>query len=211
MKNGIKKVLLTLTLSVVSLFSFAQATNKFYNSVEDYQNKKPLDGYEIQANSWRMVMGSESFEVKENGTSDRKKLSKLPADLFTYGGSLMRRYDGHCYYVLIAGPVCYYILKNEAEVYGNGSQFFVSHIPNIDANGRDIGGTPSDYYSETITGEINKLKSKVLEKYLTQYALLESYEKDKPKREAKDSKDAYFTKEVNRVVKYLLLINEKMK
>lgn len=195
-----------------SLMTIGQTNNKFYASIEDYKNNKPMDGYEIGMNSWRMTMGSESFELKENGTSDRKKLSKLPADLFTYNNSLMRRFDGHCYYVLISGPICYYILKNEADVYkGANNNFMVAHIPNFDANGKDIAGNPDDYYSETIAGEISKLKNKILEKYLTQHSLLESFEKDKPKREAKDSKDSYNTKEIARVVKYLGMINEKMK
>lgn len=206
-----KTQLLAFAFTIASLFSFAQTNNRFYATLEDYKNNKFIEGYEISSSSWRMTLGSESFEVKQNGTSDRKKLSALPSDLFKYNNCLMRRYEGHCYYVLVAGHISYYILKNEAEAYGNNNVFMIAHIPNFNAEGKDVAGNPDDYYSETINGEIKKLKNKTLEAYLTQHNLLSDFEKDKPKREFKDSKDSYTTKEVNRIVKYLVMINEKLK
>lgn len=184
MKNQIKRSLFTVFAILISSLIFGQSNNKFYASLENFINEKPIDGYEIIEGSYGMTLGLKSFKIKTGSETKRTKLSNLPSELYTYQGNLMRTYKGTCYLVLVAGPICYY-----AEHHNNGYQL----------------------YSETMSGNLNKFSQKIIEKYLKQYNLLESYEKEKPKREFKDSSNDYFNKVVARNIKYFHLINERAK
>lgn len=212
MKIQFRKKIFTILVSFATLLTFGQENNKFYASIDDYNNNKPISGYDIVSS----ISGSENFKVKTNGgEAEKMKVSKFPSDFFTYDGVLLRRFDGNSYYVLVNGSLCYYLMKNEADVFKakvkGEVRYIVNRVENTDAQGNYISKTPSDYYSEKLTGEISKLKEKVLEKYLTQYALLDSYEKEKPKREAKDNVNGYHSKEVAHKVKFINTINEKAK
>ena len=183
MNKQIKKTLLTVIASVATVIAIAQPNNKFYASLEDYKNKKPMEGFEIEDRSWKTNLGSQALKIKKGNETETVKVSKLPSDLFTYNGYLIKAFDGNCYIVLSSGKkLCYY------------SSYEYQAI---------------QYYSETITGELKKFKEKAFEKYLEEYSLLESYKKDKPKREAKDNVNEYFNKTIMRNVKYFDLINAK--
>lgn len=117
------------------------------------------------------------------------KLSKFPSKIFTYSKFdsqfyLMKTYKSRSYIVLSYGKLCYYAM---------------------------YASQGKRYYSETIDGKRKKFSAKVLEKYLEQYNLLASYEKDKPKREFKDNVNEYYNKVINWQIKYFDLLNEKMK
>jgi hypothetical protein len=184
MKKLIRIQLLTFAAIITSILSYGQSGGKFYSTFENFKNDQPMAGYEIEEGSWSMTLGSESVKLKTADGTERKNVSKLPAELFTYGDNLMRGYDGKVWLVLVAGKMSYYAKKVANEDQG---------------------------YSEGITGEIIKFKDSAFEKILEQYGLLEAYENDKPKREKKDSVNDYFNKRVSRKIKYFKLINEKMK
>jgi hypothetical protein len=195
----------TLSLFLVSHFSNAQ---NFYKSIADYNAGKPMENVMVASGSWRMVMGRETVELEKDKTTERTKLSNLPSELFTYNGKLMRVYDGHLYYVLVEGKYCYYVMKNESQVTGNCPSFFIYHEVQLDPNGKDIGNV-RDYFSESITGEIDKLKNKKLKDFLKEKGLDTQFDTEEPKREKKDSKDSFISKEINRNAKFIAVLNSK--
>lgn len=179
-----KKKLLLLILVLFVFVGVSQTNNKFYATIEDYQNDKAIEDFEIQAGTWEMNLGVESFKIISLGDVTRKKLENLPSSFFTYDDVLLRNYNGHCYIVLVYGNLCFYSLYNL-----NQKQF----------------------YSNTIAGDLKKYKSKLLKSYLVKYNLLESYQKAKPKREFTDDANSYFAKITARDVNYFRLVNGKMK
>lgn len=206
MKKVVFLPMIFLLLLLVTDVTKAADPNRFYNSPEDYKNNKPLEGVKIIEGSWRMVMGSESLEIEKDGKKERVKTKDLPSKWYTEdNGMLMRIDDGNVYFVVIEGPLCYYIRRVESRVsYDGPGKFYFSRLSREDHAARD-------YYSEGITGEIKKLKDSDLEGYLEKYNFTEEYKADKPKREKKDDVDDFITKGKNRIAKYILLVNEKMK
>jgi hypothetical protein len=184
MKKIIRKAVLSVLGVFTTLLVVGQANNKFYASIEDYKNNKPISGYDIQESSWLEVLGKESIKVTTASGTEKMSMSKLPSELYTYRDMLIRAYKGKSYIVLVEGPLCYY-----ASYSTNAIQF----------------------YSETIAGDLKDFSEKVFKKILDQHGMKTAYEKDKPKREMKDSVDDYFNKTVNRNIKYFKLLNEKLK
>jgi hypothetical protein len=168
--------LLTFVIFMTTLVALGQTTNNFYTTLDDYYQNKPIEGFTIAENSWSMSMGSESYDLTNGSCTQKTKLEKLPSDLYTYRGYLMRTYEGHSYRVLALGALCFYYMQNP-----------------------DYHG---DFYSETISGEIKKLKRKTFEGYLSKYNLSEDFKSDKKKREFKDT---------NLIARYFRIINEKIK
>lgn len=170
---------------------------RFYNSYEDYLKNKPANDIRIKRGShvWGTLGGEALRLIDKNGEVDRSSLSKLPTSLFTYRGdgsggvSLHRVNNGYLYYIMRVGNICLY-----------------SHIENT-----GNGGTKDVlYYSEGgINADIKKFKENDLEGWLEKASLLESYKKDAPKREFKDDKSDYYTKEVARYLKYIDILNKK--
>ena len=115
----------------------------------------------------------------------------------------MRVFDGDIYYVLVDGKICHYVKRSEGQVgySGPGTLIITRYSPD--------DKLPGDYFSETINGEIKKLKGKDLDKLLEQYGLKDQYDADKVKREAKDSVDGYNSKGITKTSKYIKLINAK--
>ncbi len=174
-------------LSLIAFFCmegiYAQTENLFYASVEDYKNEKPIEGYSIVDNSYSSVFGSAWMKIIKDGVEEKKKIKDLPSIYFTYNKWFIRVCDNTLYIVLVEGPLCYY-----AKYFYNSDQ----------------------YFSETITGELNGFSERALTKYLKQYNLLDSFEKDNPKRKFKDNVNDYFNKRVEWYKKYFVLLNEKM-
>lgn len=178
-----KKPISTLFIVLIAAFVFGQ-NGKFYASLDDFKNDKPASGVEVVNGSWQMLLGSESIKVVSGGKTDRQKISNLPYDFFTYDNGLMMRNGGKMYMVLVTGPFCLYTLfTRQADL----------------------------HYSETIKGEVMSFNEGKLKKYLEQYGLLEAFKKDKPKREMRDNVDDYFNKQVDWYIKYIKLLNQKMK
>src|SRR6267142_2785128 len=104
-----KKLLILILVILVPLFGSAQnakSINKFFKSYEDYKADKPVDG--VSLNAWKEF--SSSVEMTENGTKQKIKVSKLLYPWFvTSEGFLMRVFDGDLYYVLVEGPLSFYI------------------------------------------------------------------------------------------------------
>jgi len=73
---------------------------------------------------------------------------------------------------------------------------------------RNIVPYPTEYYSMTIRGDIEKLKEGDFKKMLETKNLKQNFEKDKPKREFKDTVDGYLCKLTRRTVKYVRLYNQ---
>jgi hypothetical protein len=198
-----QKSMLTFLAILMTSFTYGQpetdASGKFYNSYQDYLDKKPIPGIDVYG------VGLGSVEVKNNGIPEKFKDTKLPSAFFTNSnGMLMRAFEDYMYYVLVDGPLCYYLKRVEGIVnITPQGQFSYSR------NYRD--DVTFDYYSETTSGEIKKLKDKVLDSYLEKYNLTAQYKSDKPKREMEDNVDDYKSKLKNRTAKYIKLINEKMK
>ncbi len=188
MKTKSRKNLLSALFIVFSIVTFGQTENRFYKTLEDYINDKPIAGFEIVSNSYNYVavvgISTESFKVLKNGQKEKMELSKLPSELYTYGRSLSRTYDGSTYIVLAVGHYCYYIQQHDNSI---------------------------KKYSESIKGDLKKFKEGWLEDELEKNGLLEDYKKDKPHRETHETESTWLTKIVSRDVKYINLLNEKLK
>jgi hypothetical protein len=170
---------------------------RFYNTLQDYVNNKPLEDYKIKSGSYMWgTIGGESFKlIDKNGNIEKEKLSKFPSSLFTYRGEyatsfdLYRAFENEAYKIVTVGNIWLYTHRQAT---GNGGE-------------KDVL-----YYSEGgISGEINKFKENDLEGWLEKAGLLEDYKKDNPKREFKDDKSDFYTKEVSRYIKYIDILNKK--
>ncbi len=198
-----QKSILTFLAILITSLTYGQpetnATGKFYNSYQDYIDNKPIPEIDVYS------IGLGSVEVKNNGIPEKLKDTKLPSAFFTNSnGMLVRVFEEYMYYVLVDGPLCYYLKRVEG---------IVSITPQGQFSyGRNFRDDVSfDYYSETISGEIKKLKDKVLDAYLEKNNLTAQYKSDKVQREASDTVDGYRSKHKNKTAKYIKLINKKMK
>ncbi len=203
MKKQIFLTLLVLTTTLVNsqiMVTAGKHQYKFFKSFEDYKLDKPVDG--IKVNSCK---GS-SVEYTENGTKQKVKSSKLPYLWFCNNeGMLMRVFDGDLFYVVVDGAITFYIKANEGTISKPDNSDYI-------INGKFSDSYPTEYYSLTPNGSIEKLKDKVLDEYLEKYKLTSQYENDSVyKREAKDCVMCWANKKTNKKIKYIKLINEKMK
>lgn len=201
-----KKIFLTLFV-ITSMFVNAQITitagkhqYKFFKTYEDFKTDKPVDGIKINNCS-----GS-TIEYTENGVKQKSKASKLPHSWFCNNeGMLMRVFDGDLYYVVADGALTFYIKVGDGTVSKPDNSDYV-------IGGKFTDSYPTEYYSLTPNGTIEKLKDKVLEEYLEKYNLTSQYENDPAyKREKKDCVMCWANKKTNKKIKYIKLINEKMK
>lgn len=199
-----RKVVYSLLAVVLTTFCYSQTDkskqNRVYTSYEDYKSGKSVD--DVLINN----VDKSGVELLKNGVKEKFKASKFPYPYFTKdNGMLMRIFDGDMYYVLVEGALCYYIKIKDGQVsYSGPGTFYVNRYMPSDY-------VPTDYYSETLTGEIKKLKDSEFENYLEKQGLKSQYESDKVKREAKDSVDDYKIKLKNKLAKYFRLLNEKLK
>lgn len=199
-----KKSILTLVLGLLSLISFSQTAtkderaNQFFNSAEDYLNKRAVDG--VKLIKWKEY--SSTVEFSENGTTQKVKDSKLTYPWFcNANGTPIRVFDGNLYYALAIGPICFYIKNNEGAVNEYGS-----------ISGKFSDSWPNEYYSLTPTGPIEKLKPKILDEYLEKYKLKSQFDNDPSfKREMKDCVLCWQDKKTRKMIKYVKILNEKMK
>lgn len=212
------RLLITLILAFIANVTFAQASytvtsdgkdyvvtigkyaNKFFKSYEDYVAGTPIDGVKLKE------LKESSFKYTENGTDQKVKASKSPYAWFcNEDGILMRIFDGDIYYMLVDGPISFYIKVSDGKVW------------KPDCCDYNIGGNlsnsyPPEYCSLTPNGPIEKLKENFLDEYLTKYNLKTAYDKDpKYKREARDCVMCWQVKKSNKQIKYIKLLNEKMK
>ena len=189
MKKLSKTSILVMLLLLLSAFAFGQENNKFYATIEDYKNNKPISGYELVSNSYIGYKIVESFKVSNAGEIKKMKLSQLPSELYTYDSQLCRTYDKACAIVVVEGPLCCYIYKGTRQ-----------HL----------------WTSETISGkfvnDIDDLKYQGTKyrELLSKYNLLQNYNDDNPSRKFKDSPSSYATKLAERDIKYIQLLNEKI-
>jgi len=163
---------------------------KFYNSLEDFANNKPMGDLRIENASYDRAFG-ESYKIMDkNGDVKKVKISDFPTALYTYNGDeLYRAFKKEAYRFLAVGNVCLY-----------------AHLETV-GNGYDKDKL---YWSQGgINGEIDKFKEGGLEELLEKANLLEAYNKDKPKREAKDDVNDFYNKEVSRYIKYINILNKK--
>jgi len=185
------------------IITAGKQANKFFKSYEDYKAGKPIEGTVL--NNWKSY--SSSVEMTENGTQQKVKVGKLPCAWFCNSdGMLMRVFDGDLYYLVIDGPLCFYIKCSEGTIVGPNpaSEYNIS--------GKFSDSWPNEYYSETPNGPIEKLKEKVLDPYLENYNLASKYENDPAyKRERKDCVLCWQSKKTNKMIKYVRLVNEKIK
>lgn len=174
--------------------------NKFFKTYEDYKANKGVDGMKF------INLKGTTVEYSENGTIQKQKPSKLAYAWYTdHNGMLMRVFDGDLYFVLADGAICFYIRVGDGTVsYSSDSDYSIG--------GKFTDSYPEEYYSLTINGAIEKLKNKVLEEYLEKYNLTSQYEDDpKYKRERSDNVMGWANKKTNKKIKYIKLINEKIK
>jgi|JI10StandDraft_1071094.scaffolds.fasta_scaffold207228_2 hypothetical protein len=198
MKNLILILLIAVMPSCLLGQNSVPNSSSFFNSYQDYKDSKPIAGYEINQ------INDGNVEVVKDGKTEKIKTAKLPSIWFTnINGMLMRVFDGDIYYVLVDGKICHYVKRSEGQVgySGPGTLIITRYSPD--------DKLPGDYFSETINGEIKKLKGKDLDKLLEQYGLKDQYDADKVKREAKDSVDGYNSKGITKTSKYIKLINAK--
>ncbi|CAD0003137.1 hypothetical protein [Flavobacterium salmonis] len=179
-----KKIQFVFLLVFISNLSFSQTNFRFYKTIEDYSNDKFIPGYKIVQNSFLYVIfAGESLLIKTDNGTERVGISHFCADFYSpEEDQLWRRYKNKSYIILAHGEFCFYVTPG-------------------------FSSSP-EYYSETISGPVKKFKSKALTKRLKEKGLLEAYEKDKPKREFKDSVNDYFNKLLARNIKYVNLLNQ---
>jgi len=170
-------------LLLLSCAAFSQTNLKFYKTIEDYAKDNSIPGYDIVPNSnWENSWTGEKMYVLVSGKEEKMKPVEFPGDFYTDNkGHLWRRYKNETFVLLVFGDYCYYMST--------------------------LGFDPVRHYSETISGPIKKFNEGVFEKKLKEKSLFEAYKKDKPKREFRDSPSSYFTKIVERDIKYAKLLN----
>jgi hypothetical protein len=203
-----KKISLIILMSIVSLLLNAQRDvvvgkhpNKFFNSYEDYKADKPIAG--VVLTKWNDYSPFKS-EISENGkTVTLKDLKGKYLWFCDDQGVLIRFYDNDLYHVIIDGGFTYYVVSSKSRVARYGDSEF-------DLSSR-LDSPLADRYSETPNGEIKKFKMSILMEYLEKYGLKEQYDSDKIKREAKDNVGMYELKQQTKMLKYIKLLNEKMK
>ncbi len=176
----------------------------FYASASDYYANKPSENIEWVPYSYSMILGSTKIEMIRDGKSEKTKLNSTGFDwMSNERGMLMRKYQDEFYIVALNGPLCYYV------------QYQFGDISIIDENNYYASLSSPDnkffsFYSETFDGDLIKMSDKAFKVYLEKYNLNDQYEADKIKREKKDSVNDYHSKEINKLLKYMKLINAKI-
>jgi hypothetical protein len=164
---------------------------RFYKTLDDYVNDKPMPGVRIKNGSfsWTAFGGADFKLIDDAGNVTKEDSKDLPSEIFTYKSDnfsdpyILRIMDKKPYIILAAGYYCYYSLYLEQQ---------------------------NRYMAEGFNGELKKFKEGRFEELLEKYNLLEDYKKDKPKREFKDDVNGYFNKTINWQIKYFNLLNKKM-
>jgi hypothetical protein len=171
-----------------------------YKTAEDYYNNKPIEN-----SGWKPWQSTnKKVDIVKDGTTVETKTSEMGDVWYSNSqGLLMRFFDKNLYTVVVNGPICYYVQFNYGEVYKDSEN-------NLQFSSSPSSGKYFDFYSETLNGEIIKWSDKMFEKYLKQFGLEEKYNSEKIKREMKDTVMGYETKKLNKMLKYLSLINEKL-
>lgn len=204
-----KNAILTLAFSIMFFFANSQVTivqgkhaNKFFGSAEDYLNDKPIEG--VKLTNWKAY--SSTIEFNEKGVDQKMKSSKMNYTWFCNSeGMLMRIFDGDIYYAPVIGKMSFYIKASEGTISKTSENSYV-------LSGKFTDSWPSEYYSLNSNGQIEKLKEKTLEEYLEKNGMLSQYENDPNyKRERKDCVLCWQEKKTNKMIKYVKLLNEKMK
>jgi hypothetical protein len=165
---------------------------RFYKTLEDYINDKPIQGVRIKNGSfsYNIVGGSKFKLIDEQGNLKKEDTEEFPSEIFTYKGSnfsdpyIMRLVDKKPYIILAAGYYCYYALYIEQQ---------------------------QRFMAEGFDGELKKFKEGRFEDILEKYNLVADYKKDKPKREMRDDVNGYFNKIVNWQIKYFIKLNKAVK
>jgi len=170
-----------------------------YKTSEDYYNNKP-----IPDSDWLPWKSSSRINTIKNGKIEEKKISEIGVDWFSdANGILMRRVEKTLYRVIVDGPVCYFVEFGNGEALKNpdGTFDFATSM---------FSGKYFEYYSMTLNGEIESWSDKILEKYLKEYGWLEQYKAEKIPREMKDSVWDVESRKINKKLKYLKMVNEKL-
>lgn len=170
-----------------------------YNSSEDFYANKPVADI-----TWKPWKSASKIELVSNGKEERKKYSEMEGKWFSdQEGFLMRNYKNTLYTVVMDGPICYYVEFYNGEVNRTSDSTF-SFGPSMGT------GKYFEYYSETLTGEVKSWSNKMFNGYLKQFNWEDQYENEKVKREMKDSVWGYESKKLNKRIRYLRMINEKL-
>lgn len=165
---------------------------RFYKSLEDFINDKPIPGVRIKNGSfsWTAFGGADFKLIDDQGNIKKEDSKDLPSDIFTYKRDnfsdpyIMRVIDKKPYIILAAGYYCYYSLYLEQQ---------------------------NRFMAEGFDGELKKFKEGRFEELLEKYGLLDDYKKDKPKREFKDDVNSYFNKTIYWQINYFNKLNAKAK
>jgi hypothetical protein len=173
----------------------------FYESINDYNSNKAVDGLELKLYSYK---GGNNIVVFRNGVEEKAKISEL-AQYFICNeqGMLMRIVENDLFIIVARGVLCYYVQYGygRATKLSDGSYYF---SPNADDKF-------FDKCSDGIEGEIKDFKDSKLIDLLKANDLYEEYEADKIKREMKDSVWGYRNKVLSKRVKFIKLLNKKLK
>lgn len=163
---------------------------RFYKSLEDYANNKPTDDFKIKAGSWgyTAIVGESCKLINKDGEIETQNLKDFPYTFFTYKKDmyndridLLKVIDGRAYKMLALGKFSFYALYFD-------NKFL--------------------YFSDGVSGSLEKFKEKDLEERLEKKGLLEAFKKDKPKRELADDVNGYFNKEIDWYLKYIEILNK---
>lgn len=187
----------------------------FYKSIEDYYNDKPVEGKRVKPRSYTVDIAGVKIESWANGKAEKIKVSELEGQYLTNEQGFLNRVEGKNFYVLaIDGPFCYYIKVGDHDGVAGEPTYEQVKNGKTEANfsfGLGQDNSIDEYYSLTNKGELKDWSNKDFEKLLEENGLMEQYKKEgKPKREMRDTVDAYKSKVMNKKIKYIRLLNEKM-
>jgi hypothetical protein len=188
MKPNIKlnlKYILLLSLLIVTKSAYFHENNFFYKTYQDYLDSNSIEGYSIVPETIMSILNTEYCKVKTEAGIKKMKTSELPSDYYVYHPYFVRRHKGHSKWVLVNGYHCFYQEWGYNQVY---------------------------FYSEGIEGKMIPFNEKILENLLTQYNLLDQYNKEKPrfKDYLMEEKNVYFKMITLWKVKYFTLLNESI-
>jgi len=171
-----------------------------YNSVEDYYINNPNPNME-----WYVWNSGSKIEIARYGHKDMEWLSEISNFWFSdQNGLLVRNFQNKLYRVVVDGPICYYVEVFNGEVYKDTDSTF-AFFPSPGS------GKYFEYYSMTVKGDLKTDFDKILEKYLKDFGLYEQFKSEIVPRYTKDSVWDLETRRINKNLKYLRMVNAKLK
>jgi hypothetical protein len=171
-----------------------------YNTAEDYYNNNPIPNME-----WHVWNSGSQIEIARYGHNDMERLSEVSNFWYSdQNGFLVRNFQNRLYRVVVDGPMCYYVEVFNGEVYKDtDTTFYFSPSPG--------SGKYFEYYSMSVKSDLKVWSDKIFENYLKDFGLYDQYKSEIVPRYTKDSVWDLETRRINKKLKFLRMVNAKLK